>query len=865
MLILRDSGLSACRDCARPGFGGPAENRFTAYDALCRGDACREPGFPQVFVNAANLTLFVRVTDLAFGGRAPGLVLEQSFNGDDARSGVLGTGWSFSLGDSITTDPDGSLVLRRGSGRTDRFTSAVGSTTLFPVTNTTDSLTRAADGSYTLRATASATSRTFNSDGKLLSIQDGSAVGVALDYDSSGHLSAAHYRGKLISFATDANGRITSVKDAAGRSVSFSYSDEGRLTQQTSADGQTTSYQYDPAGNLTSLAWPGAKIAIRYGGDTGFPSVATVTTPDGAVRQYDAPRSPSEIRVTDGNGDVTWYTSSALGLLQSVADSAGNTITYVYDSAGNRIRAVNGAGEAISFTYDSANNLTGISDGANNRWSATYTTGGAVRITDPNKNVWTLTYDNSGNLASVADPKSSTVLAARNTAGQILSLADPKGNKRSYQYNADGLLTGFTDALGNQWTYDYDGAARSSSKTDPSGATLKATYTAGNRIASLTAGDTQTQFDYSGIQRDGLNRLARYTDSNGNQVAYTYDAAGQLTGITLPGGKNVAYQYDHLHRLSKVSDWLGNFAVYSYDAAGWPVSVSVSGGPVTIYQYDSARNLRAIVSTGPDGTPVAGYRYSVDPNGNRTAVSALEPNTSAAAKTGTLTYTFDAANRPIARSDGASYRYDTRGNLTAIEGAGSIKLTYDAFGRLQSLSGDAGASYSYDSTGLRVGRNDHRLVYDLSGERPRVVVETDGSNTPLAWYVYGLGLLWKVTADGTPYFYHFDGDGNTVALSNPTAGVVNTYRYDAQGRLVSVKEGVENLFHARGESGWMDEGNGLLFTGTQLQFPELRLTLPATADASPPVPDLQPQLSGAGACFLEGVANCLAATGRRTR
>ena len=63
----------------------------------------------------------------------------------------------------------------------------------------------------------------------------------------------------------------------------------------------------------------------------------------------------------------------------------------------------------------------------------------------------------------------------------------------------------------------------------------------------------------------------------------------------------------------------------------------------------------------------------------------------------------------------------------------------------------------------------------------------------------------------------------------------------------------------------MDDGNGLLFTGAQFQFPELRLTLPASADASPPVPDLRPPLSGAGACFLEGVANCLAATGRRTR
>jgi YD repeat-containing protein len=348
-------------------------------------------------------------------------------------------------------------------------------------------------------------------------------------------------------------------------------------------------------------------------------------------------------------------------------------------------------------------------------------------------------------------------------------------------------------------------------------------------------------------------------------LTYTYDAASQLTGITLPGGKTVAYQYDHLHRLGMVSDWEGNFALYSYDTAGWPVSLSVSGGPVAIYQYDSARNLRAIVSTGPDGTPVAGYRYTVDANGNRTAVSALEPNTSAVARPPSLVYSFDAANHPISRSDGMTYTYDARGNLSAIQGASNVKLAYDAFGRLQSLAGDATGSYTYDSTGLRTIHNDRRLLYDLSGGQPRVVMETDSSNTPIAWYVYGLGLLWKVTADGTPYFYHFDGDGNTVALSNPTAGVVNRYRYDAQGRLVSANEGVENVFRAHGEAGWMDDGNGLLFTGSQFQFPELRLTLPATADPSPPVPGLQPQLSGPGACFFEGVANCLAATGRRTR
>jgi YD repeat-containing protein len=144
-------------------------------------------------------------------------------------------------------------------------------------------------------------------------------------------------------------------------------------------------------------------------------------------------------------------------------------------------------------------------------------------------------------------------------------------------------------------------------------------------------------------------------------------------------------------------------------------------------------------------------------------------------------------------------------------------------------------------------------------------METDASNTPIAWYVYGLGLLWKVAANGTTYFYHFDGDGNTVALSNPAAGVVNQYRYDPTGRLVAANEGVENLFRAHGESGWADDGNGLLFTGTQFQFPELRLTLPAAADPGPPTPDLTPQLPGPGACFFLGIANCPAGTAGRVR
>jgi YD repeat-containing protein len=362
--------------------------------------------------------------------------------------------------------------------------------------------------------------------------------------------------------------------------------------------------------------------------------------------------------------------------------------------------------------------------------------------------------------------------------------------------------------------------------------------------------------------------LVSYTDDFGNQVTYSYDENGLLASMTLPGNKKVTYQYDRSNRLSRVIDWAGNNAIYRYDAFGAPVSVSIPDGPVTVYQYDGAHRLRAIIGTGPDGAPVAAYRYTLDPAGNRISVAALDP-AGAISPRSPVKLAFDAANRPVSDSTGQTFRYNTAGNLVAIEGPQPLALGYDAIGRLRSVQGPQSVTYGYDSSGLRTLRSgdsgERRYVYDLAARQPRMIAEMDESNTPVAWYIYGLGLLWKVAADGTAYFYEFDGDGNVVAMSNPASGVVNTYHYDAAGRLDVSNETVKNPFHARGEIGWIDDGNGLLYTGAAFQFSQLRLTLPATADPTPPTPFLVPSLSGAGACFLEGVGTCAFAAARRER
>ncbi|MGO9259791.1 MAG: DUF6531 domain-containing protein [Bryobacteraceae bacterium] len=890
--MTRATASGACRDCAQMGFGGPRSNRYTAFDTFCRGDACGDQGYPQLSVNLANLTAFIQVADLVLGGPGAPFTLERAYNSDNQQAGPFGIGWSFNLGDSLTLESDGTLVLVRGSGRTDIFAPGFGgsgagsvagtgtgsgtASGYFAVTATSDTLTANSNGTFTLSTPGSKTTRIFSTAGRLMAIQNSGVTFVSLTYDSSGNLTAANYRGRMVNFSNDGNGHISSFSDSTGRSASFSYTGDGHLAQQTNVDGQTIGYQYDGNGNLTSIAYASGTLAIAWLLDGPFTSVASVTTPDGAVRTYTVPQSPTQIQLTycmvfydpltagGCSGNSTLYTSSANGLLLSVTDAYNNTVSYSYDASGRRTQTVDALGDTETFAYDANNNLTSATDGAGNKWTATYTANGPASITDPRGNVYTFGYDASGNPISVTNPVMGASTATRSAAGQIASLTNALGANTAYQYGSDGLLSAFVDALGGNWAYQYDAAARVQARTDPGGTTLAATYNVGLRPASVANGTSQLNYDFSGRVRDALQRLVKYTDSFGNQVSYTYNTSGLLSSITLPGGNTVTYQYDKANRLIQVADWQGDSAVYSYDAAGWPLSVSISGGPITIYQYDAAHRLRAIVSTGPDGTPVAGYRYTLDAAGNRTAVSALEP---VATLPALLAYTiaYNPANHPLSRSDGQTYQYDADGHLTTIGGSGNLILTYDPFERLSAISGNASTSYGYDSEGLRATVSGARLVYDPSGPEPRVVAQVDGSNNPVAWYVYGLGLAWQVNANGTPYFYHYDGDGNVVAVSNPTAGVVNRYRYDPLGRLVSSSEGVPNLFHAHGESGWVDDGNGLVFTGGQYLFPDLRLALPAAVDLWPPAPGLTPQLTGAGACFVRGVADCAFSTGRRSQ
>lgn len=123
--------------------------------------------------------------------------------------------------------------------------------------------------------------------------------------------------------------------------------------------------------------------------------------------------------------------------------------------------------------------------------------------------------------------------------------------------------------------------------------------------------------------------------------------------------------------------------------------------------------------------------------------------------------------------------------------------------------------YKYDGLGNRVSKTvnsvETRYIVDPLGSR--VLAETNESGTITAYYVYGLGLISKITPSDQAYYYHYDGLGSTVAITDSSGVIKNKYAYDAYGKVIDQIEdpGVSNPFKYVGKYGVIDDGNGLLY------------------------------------------------------
>ncbi|MGW0575453.1 LamG-like jellyroll fold domain-containing protein [Streptomyces sp. NPDC002920] len=576
----------------------------------------------------------------------------------------------------------------------------------------------------------------------------------------------------------DSEGDQTSVTSPGGRTTSYLYDQMGDVAQITDPDGTKTHAVYDTNGDqLSATDGTGAQAQATYdflGRQLTsttlerYPSTKTLTTATSYAVTTGNPYGAHAASVTSPGGVTTSYGYNRAGDVTSVTDGAGNATRYAYDFEGNPQKTIL----------------------ADNTWTQTdYNADGdptTTRAYDANNaQLWSTSqsYDGVGNLTAATDARGHTSHFTYDAAGTITQEIQPvdasSSITTSFGYDAAGNRTRFTDGRGNSWRYGYTPWGQQEKITEPT--------------------------------------TAQYSSAADSTTTFAYDADGQLTSATLPGGTTTSMTYDNVGQLKSMSGTGADAATakrsFSYDADGRVLSADTDEAGIAgaddhqdathdAFTYDDRGDL--LTASGSAGA--SSFAYNDD--------SSVTSRTDAA---GTTTYGYDTAGRLSSLNDPATgnqltytydqlndlktvrygstgqtrtFTYNTRHELTndvMVQGASTVAsfaYGYDDDGNLTSktttgVSGAAANTYAYDwanrLTSWNNGSSTTSYAYDASGNRIR-----NGAD------VYTYDERDELTSDGT-HTYSYSARG-TMTQESSTAGGTVAYRTDAFGGQIVAGE-----------------------------------------------------------------------------
>lgn len=547
------------------------------------------------------------------------------------------------------------------------------------------------------------------------------------------------------------------------------------------------------------------------------------------------------------------------------------TVAFSYDSMMNLTQIADPLGRTVkSYVLDDSDRPVQITNIDSQQMSVVYGVGDRVKtVTRFDGSFVTNSYDTDGRLSKSAFPgTTNTFTYYRN---DLLKTVANEAGTLSNTYDAvNRLITVTQCAPSGDVSYTYYPAGNVSSVVSVAGTTIYS-YDAAERVSSIQLPASSIAFTYN--TNNGL--MSAMTYPNGVQCAYQYDVMDRITGITWTGpqtnvlrsfeygfnnadlitnivfesGAEAQYTYDSLDRLTgeSVLRASGTSVVnYAYDLAGNRQTKTRDGTTVT-YSFGSGDRLTNWVasSTGTLKGVVEAFGYSSETIGTNSQWGERTVNGQTAQNSETNFWIHElavdvgssqqivAAIGDVAGNVGrttniiamtvvtnAGYKYDLAGNVTNIAYAGyrTLQLKWDGQYRLLNVAtnGTAVESNRYDAFGRRIsvqtGTNLTYFVYD--GLHIVADIATNGSL--VRSYTYGPGIdniLSMTVCDSTTNTYYFLKDhlGTVHALVDTNGAVVESYRYDAWGRVTVFGANNQQLNNSA-------IGNRFLFQGREYSW-----------------------------------------------
>ena len=381
-------------------------------------------------------------------------------------------------------------------------------------------------------------------------------------------------------------------------------------------------------------------------------------------------------------------------------------------------------------------------------------------IVDRNGNTTTLTYV-AGNLTTVTEPYGRTLVFTYTALNKVASVTDPGGRITRFQYDSTNrTLLGITDPAGKTIQYSYNAGYQLVNKIDRDGRRFSYAYQSHEPTAVL---------DSSNATRARLSNPVNWaTDANQLTTNQTRVYVPSTTAVNDSFRRPTLYQYDDHGYVVQVTTHDGATTRYTYDSTTLMVSsVTNANGHTTAYGYDSAGNR---IQTTDSLANITTYTY--EPVFNR-LTSTTDP------RGRTTTYTYDvngnmtSSTDPLGQTD--TYTYDARGNVISH---------VDKNGRA--------TSYTYNSTGNLVETTDAlgdtvRMTYDAVGNRTSF---SDANGNITSYQYDGLNRIIRETdASGRNTDSQYDGEGNRTLVIDRN-GNTTRYQYDLRQRLTATIDAI---------------------------------------------------------------------------
>ncbi|GAB4165654.1 MAG: hypothetical protein Fur0032_02490 [Terrimicrobiaceae bacterium] len=461
----------------------------------------------------------------------------------------------------------------------------------------------------------------------------------AFTYNTFGQILTHRLRnGGTESRTYDSRGLLVTITDPLGHSTHFTYDSADRPVTVTDALGRVTRTDYNERGLVTKITHPdGTFRAFTY---TKYGDVATETNELGHTWTFTYDIFRRVVTQTDPLGRTwtrTYHPDSYEAAPLAVTSPSGKTTTFTYDKEWNLL-TTSVAGATSTLTYDKAYNPLSFTDPMGSRWLFSYDARNRrITETDPLNNVTRRTYDAEGNvlteirpdggvttntydpmdrLIETTDPKSQTTRLTYDASGNVLTLTDPKnhvyswtydlamrktaaiypgGSRELFNYDAVGNPIGYTTRAGQVRTSVFDSRNREveTNWSDPATPDIVRTFDAAGRLTTEDNGFVSLTFAY-----DAANQLTSESSTTTGQptrtVTYAYNADGQRTSTTYPGGSVVTTTHNARYLPSTIGLDGDILATYEYNPSGQPTAKHLENGMSTHFLYDNARRLTGI-------------------------------------------------------------------------------------------------------------------------------------------------------------------------------------------------------------------------------------------------------------------------------